>query len=161
MDWVNIGKYWKKYRWPCLILFVGILLLLIPNGSSKKPEQEGIIEKGDNILSVEETLSEILSMVQGAGKVRVMLTVSSGEETLYQNNCSISENGNEKQDTVIMTDSERNEKGLVRKIIPPEYLGAIIVCQGADDPTVRLNLIEAVSNVTGLRSDKISILKMN
>lgn len=161
MDWVNIGKYWKKYQWPCLILFVGILLLLIPNGSSKKPEQEGIIEKGDNILSVEETLSEILSMVQGAGKVRVMLTVSSGEETLYQNNCSISENGNEKQDTVIMTDSERNEKGLVRKIIPPEYLGAIIVCQGADDPTVRLNLIEAVSNVTGLRSDKISILKMN
>ncbi len=161
MDWVNIGKYWNKFRWPCLILFVGILLLLIPNGSSKKPEQEGIIEKGDNILSVEETLSEILSMVQGAGKVRVMLTVSSGEETLYQNNCSISENGNEKQDTVIMTDSERNEKGLVRKIIPPEYLGAIIVCQGADDPTVRLNLIEAVSNVTGLRSDKISILKMN
>ena len=161
MDWVNIGKYWKKYRWPCLILFVGIILLLIPNGSSKKPEQEGIIEKGDNILSVEETLSEILSMVQGAGKVRVMLTVSSSEETLYQNNCSISENGNEKQDTVIMTDSERNEKGLVRKIIPPEYLGAIIVCQGADDPTVRLNLIEAVSNVTGLRSDKISILKMN
>lgn len=161
MDWVNIGKYWNKYRWPCLILFVGIILLLIPNGSSKKPEQEGIIEKGDNILSVEETLSEILSMVQGAGKVRVMLTVSSGEETLYQNNCSISENGNEKQDTVIMTDSERNEKGLVRKIIPPEYLGAIIVCQGADDPTVRLNLIEAVSNVTGLRSDKISILKMN
>ena len=161
MDWVNIGKYWNKYRWPCLILFVGILLLLIPNGSSKKPEQEGIIEKGDNILSVEETLSEILSMVQGAGKVRVMLTVSSSEETLYQNNCSISENGNEKQDTVIMTDSERNEKGLVRKIIPPEYLGAIIVCQGADDPTVRLNLIEAVSNVTGLRSDKISILKMN
>lgn len=161
MDWVNIGKYWNKYRWPCLILFVGILLLLIPNGSSKKPEQEGIIEKGDNILSVEETLSEILSMVQGAGKVRVMLTVSSGEETLYQNNCSTTENGNEKQDTVIMTDSERNEKGLVRKIIPPEYLGAIIVCQGADDPTVRLNLIEAVSNVTGLRSDKISILKMN
>lgn len=161
MDWVNIGKYWNKFRWPCLILLVGIILLLIPNGSSKKPEQEGIIEKGDNILSVEETLSEILSMVQGAGKVRVMLTVSSGEETLYQNNCSISENGNEKQDTVIMTDSERNEKGLVRKIIPPEYLGAIIVCQGADDPTVRLNLIEAVSNVTGLRSDKISILKMN
>ena len=161
MDWVNIGKYWNKFRWPCLILFVGIILLLIPNGSSKKPEQEGIIEKGDNILSVEETLSEILSMVQGAGKVRVMLTVSSGEETLYQNNCLISENGNEKQDTVIMTDSERNEKGLVRKVIPPEYLGAIIVCQGADDPTVRLNLIEAVSNVTGLRSDKISILKMN
>ena len=161
MDWVNIGKYLNKYRWPCLILFVGIILLLIPSGSGKNTEQEDIIEKRENILSVEETLSEILSMVQGAGKVRVMLTISSGEETLYQNDSSISENGNEKRDTVITTDSERNERGLVRKTIPPEYLGAIIVCQGADNPTVRLNLIEAVSNVTGLRSDKISILKMN
>ena len=39
-------------------------------------------------------------------------------------------------------------------------MGAIVVCQGGDNATVRLAIIEAVSNVTGLGADKISVLKM-
>ena len=39
-------------------------------------------------------------------------------------------------------------------------VGAIIVCQGGDSPTVRLNIVEAVSNVTGIGSDRITVLKM-
>jgi len=39
-------------------------------------------------------------------------------------------------------------------------MGAVIVCQGADDPQVRLSIVDAVSKVTGLGSDKISVLKM-
>jgi stage III sporulation protein AG len=39
-------------------------------------------------------------------------------------------------------------------------MGAIVVCQGGDQPTVRLAILDAVSKVTGLGADKISILKM-
>jgi stage III sporulation protein AG len=41
----------------------------------------------------------------------------------------------------------------------PAYQGAVIVCQGADNSAVRLAVSEAVSALTGLSSDKISILK--
>ena len=52
------------------------------------------------------------------------------------------------------------ESGLIRQINPPAYLGAIVVCQGADNNTVRLAIVEAVSRATGLGADKISVLKM-
>ena len=161
MDRMKILELSKKYGWPVVILLAGILLLLLPGKGSSEITDAGIIETVDNILTLEEALSEILSTVQGAGKVRVMLSVASGEETLYQSNSSITDGGSGKSDTVIVSDSQRNEQGLVKQINPPVYLGAIVVCQGADSPTVRLALTEAVANMTGLTSDKISVLKMN
>lgn len=36
-----------------------------------------------------------------------------------------------------------------------------MVCQGADNAAVRLAIVEAVSKVTGLGANRISVLKMN
>ena len=160
MDRIKLMEYGKKYAWPAIILLTGMVLLLLPGKDPQEMEGQGIIETADNIMSLEEALSEILSTVQGAGKVKVMLSVASGEETLYQSNRNLSENGSGKEDTVIISDSQRNELGLIKQINPPEYQGAIVVCQGADSPAVRLALTEAVARVTGLTMDKISILKM-
>ena len=38
--------------------------------------------------------------------------------------------------------------------------GAVIVCRGAEDPDVRLNVTNAVAAYTGLGSDKITVMKM-
>ena len=37
--------------------------------------------------------------------------------------------------------------------------GVVIVCDGADDAAVKLDIIHAVGSYTGFRSDKITILK--
>ena len=62
--------------------------------------------------------------------------------------------------TVVVTGSSREETGLVSQLLPPTYRGAVILCQGADNAQVRLSIVEAVSNATGLSTDKISVLKM-
>ena len=54
----------------------------------------------------------------------------------------------------------RKQTGLVQQVNPPTYLGAVIVCQGADSASVRLAIVEAVGSVTGLSTDKITVLKM-
>jgi len=38
--------------------------------------------------------------------------------------------------------------------------GAVVVCEGAENPTVQWNVTNAVSAYTGLGSDKISVIKM-
>lgn len=38
--------------------------------------------------------------------------------------------------------------------------GVVVVCDGAEDARVRLDIIRAVSSYTGFASDKITILKM-
>lgn len=88
-----------------------------------------------------------------------MLTVSQGEKTVYQTDSDVTDQSSNSS-TVIITDESRTEAGLVRQILPEQYQGAIIVCHGADDPSVRLAIVEAVSDVTGLGADRISVLKM-
>ena len=106
----------------------------------------------------------MLSKVHGAGNVEVMLNVSQGEKTIYQVDEDLSEgdsSSSSQTQTVILSDSQRNEYGLVQQINPPTYLGAIVLCQGADDPVVKLALVDAVSKITGLNANQISILKMD
>lgn len=153
----------SKYKYILLIMVAGIALLLLPSTNNSATQNTGISESEVNILSVEDQLSQILGSVKGAGKVQVMLSISNGEETIYQtneNHTSDADRISHDTDTVTITDSGRAQTGLVRQVNPPTYSGAIVVCQGADDPGVRLSIMEAVSKITGLRTDKISVLKM-
>ena len=157
----KIIDFVRKYRFVVLILLVGIGLMLIPLGNDDRSgtAEETITPKQPDIT---EELCQILSRIDGAGEVSVMLTIRTGISTVYQADESTTsgESGSSKQDTVIVTDENRVETGLVQHIVYPEYRGAIIVCQGADNAVVRLNIMEAVSRITGLGMDKISVLKM-
>ena len=113
--------------------------------------------------SLEQRLEAILSGIEGAGQVRVLLTEKAGRETLYQTDSrsqTDQDSSDRSDDTVLVEDAERVETGLVRQILEPEYRGAVILCQGADSASVRLAVVEAVSCVTGLGADQISVLKM-
>lgn len=155
------SEFIVKHKYVVFILFIGLLLMLMPTG---KPEEEPVImQENESILTIEQQLAQILSSVEGAGKVQVMLTQSAGEETLFQTNqdhAITGESSSSRADTIIVTDAQRNEAGLIKQVIPPTYLGAIIVCQGADKPSVRLAIVDAVSRATGLGADRISVLKM-
>ena len=93
----------------------------------------------------------------------VLLTEQTGSETSFQTDISSDEqeqSARESADTVIAEDASRHEHGLVRRADAPIYRGAVIACQGAGSPQIRLEVIEAVRCVTGLRSDQISVVKM-
>lgn len=150
-----------KYKYALLVLIIGLALLLIPGKSTqvKKAETYQSPETIHKTLS-QESLEEILRSVQGAGKVKVLLSMATGEETVYQTDTESANEGDGKVQTVIITDSQRSETGLVRQVNPAAYKGAIVVCQGADSPSVRLAITQAVSKITGLGSDAICVLKM-
>lgn len=151
-----------KYKYVCIVLLAGIALLLIPGKKEATNIPVSAPKTSEQNLD-EHLLAEILESVSGAGEVRVMLSVASGEKTVYQTNQNSSgaaNNVSSKTDTVIITDAQRNEEGLINQINPPVYLGAIIVCQGGDNPSVKLAITQAVSKITGLRTDSICVLKM-
>lgn len=152
-----------KYKYVIMVFIIGVILMLLPVSKNTSHEKVVITESEANILSVEDQLSHILSDVKGAGKVQVMLSIAYGEEILYQtneNHSSDADRFSNSKSTVTTTDASRNQTGLIRQINPPIYSGAIIVCEGADNPTVKFVITEAVAKFTGLGTDKISILKM-
>ena len=121
------------------------------------------IERTTYETDIQMELETILGCIWGAGNVKVMLKEATGAETVYQSNEDHTDSENStttRTDVITITDSNRGEYGLIRQVNPPKYMGAIILCQGADDPTVRLAVVDAVSKITGLGSDKIAVLKM-
>ena len=150
MDQLKIRELVKKYRYGLLVLLAGIVLMLLPAQEEEKAEPT--VEETEPV-DMETRLEQILTRIEGAGEVAVMLTEASGEETVYQTD-------GDGADTVLVTDENRKEQGLVRTRQPPVYRGAIVVCRGADSAYVRLAVVEAVANVTGLGTDKITVLKM-
>lgn len=149
----------KDYKYVVLILAVGILIMMIP---AKNDRESKVYEQTEEkeLYTLEQSLSDLLSKIEGAGKVEILLTQSQGEKKLYQTDQDTGYQENQRISTVIITDSGKNQQGLVQQIISPVYLGAVIICQGADDASVRYAIVDAVSNVTGLSTDKISVLKM-
>lgn len=154
----------RKYKYVGIVLLVGMILMMIPgkDTTANNIEPKEIVAESEE-ASLEEKLEEILSFVKGAGKVKVMLSVLEGESTLYQTDSTHAQsenNADTRTQTIIITDSSRDESGLVYQRNPPVYQGAIILSQGADDPQVKLAIVDAVMDVTGLGADKISVLKM-
>ena len=156
----KIKDLWKKYRYGILVVLLGIILMCWPSGernATALPEQADTESAREN--SFEESLCGILSHIKGAGKVEVLLTEAKGAETMYQLDIN-SGSDTARHDTVIITGADRGQTGLIKQVNPPSYLGAIVVCQGADSPSVRLAIVQAVSSVTGLGADRITVLKM-
>ena len=147
----------KQYRYGLLILVLGIGFMLMPVSGETK--EETVVVESRSTLDIASSLEEILSKIEGVGKVNVMLTPATGEITIYQTDTDHA-GDSYREDTVLVTDSARGQNGLVRQILPATYQGAIIVCQGGDRASVKLAIVEAVSSVTGLTSNHITVLKM-
>ena len=149
----------SKYKYVMIVIVAGLFFMLVPvnnEESEKAPDSQVVTPRG-----MQEALEDILGGIQGVGKVRVLLTEAQGQRTVYVFDQSSSGGGDSvKSDAVIITDADRAQSGMIAQVIPPVYLGAIIVCQGGDQPTVRLAVVEAVCDATGLSADKITVLKM-
>ena len=162
MDWIGtkerVQEFLKRYWYVALALAVGLILMAIPSNKNDAEMPEEILLA--DAPALQEELEQILAQIRGAGKVKVLLTESSGAQTVYQTDQDTRGEGSGNLKTVIVTDADRNQNGLIYRIDPPVYLGAVIVCQGGDSAAVKLAIVEAVSSVTGLSTDRITVLKM-
>ncbi len=145
-----------RFRYPILIFLVGLGLMLLPTGE-KAPAAETVGPVPE--AGLETQLEIILSQIAGAGEVRILLTMEAGREVRFQTDLD-SDADSRREDTVLVEGADREETGLVRQTLEPRYRGAVVVCQGADNAAVRLAIVEAVSCVTGLGADRISVLKL-
>lgn len=170
--WEKLLAFVKKNKYVLLVLAAGLVLILWPGGkedgepvAAVSAEEQGV---SFSLEKQEEKLTEILQKIDGAGQVEVMLTVRTSAErvvaTEEERRASAAGGGEEETEstvTVVVVSSDRNETPVTIKYIYPEYQGAVVVAEGAGDAAVRLALTDAVSAVTGLSTDKITVVKMN
>ena len=152
-----------------MILAGAVLLLLPPLWEKDGAEERGAEypasqeEAGaDSTDDLERRLKEALTQIQGVGEANVILTLKSGPQKILaqDSDTSVSERGTESNvSSVILSRGSGQEDAIVIQQLSPQYQGALVICSGGDDPEVRLRLVEAVSALTGLGADKISVCK--
>lgn len=129
------------------------------------------------VRSLENDLSSILSKIQGAGRVSVMITLKSGTEIIPAKDESISDKVTNEKDTsggtrvinekttddkVVFTAAQGgNSKPLIIKEINPEIKGVIVVAEGAKDSKVKLKISQAVQTVLDIPAYRVTVYERN
>jgi len=127
--------------------------------------------------ALEEELEEFLSLVAGAGRVRVMISALGDRETIFavdstENRSHIIEEDAQggtrdqrqystQEQTVIITDRNGIDQPLVLREISPRVEGIVIIAEGGDDPFVRDALTRAAMAVLGVEAHRVQVLAMN
>ena len=93
--------------------------------------------------------------------VTVTLTVKSGMEQVLaaDRTTSVTERGNSVEERTVVVNNGSGQEAVVRLERYPVFQGALVVSQGADRAEVRLVLTQAVSALTGLGADRITVCK--
>ena len=157
----RIQCVFNKYKYVALVVIIGIALMLLPTDKKDADPPNTIKESTETDVPLDSKIANLLRTMHGVGEVNVLLSVVTGEERIYQIDEDISDDERDVQrSTVIVSDASRNQQGLIKQIIPPTYNGAVVVCDGGDDPTVKFAVVDAVSKLTGLSTDRISVIKM-
>ena len=141
------------------IVFI-VISEFIPKSSYKKAETGE--QNKNSVSSYEETLEKrlesIISSVDGAGRVQVMVTLDTSEQTQYakdeKENSKSGDKSSEKsyEKKYVLTD---DDGGGVLKTT-----GVIVVCDGGDNAAVKNGITSAVRAALSVDSNKITVLKM-
>lgn len=158
----------ERYKYVLLVIFLGAVLLLWPEAEEKKTDlQVGATVDTTSCTSfdlteMEEKMARTLSQIEGTGEVQVLLTVKNSARNILAEDRTVQMQegrGEQEVETVVISTGSGSQAPVLVEQVFPEFQGALIVSGGGDQIQVRLKLVEAVSALTGLGTDKICVCK--
>ena len=203
-DKLAAGKWKEKLtRDNFLVLtLMGVLLLVIawPVKDEKKMSESVLLDSESDILNLqtnyrtnvlneadsgadfrpeyaaylEDALEQFLSTVDGVGKVKVMITLEDGGETLVEKDVTTSRKGTTQVDTggsqnttditeeeaTIYMEKKDGDIPFVRQIKYPKVAGVVVSAQGGGNAATAQKITKAIQALFGIEAHKIIIVKM-
>ncbi|MBQ2288195.1 MAG: hypothetical protein II251_05765 [Lachnospiraceae bacterium] len=178
----------------CILILIGILCLVVVWPTSKKDSKSSAETLLDNtgtrmedetdmdtslnlyIENQEVRLKNILSQIEGAGEVQVMIRASASkayivEKDMTTNSSSVyetdAEGGTRKSDekqrteaSLYTKDHNGNDVPWIVKEMEPEIEGVLIAAQGGDQNQVAGEITQAVQVLFDIPVHKIKVVKM-
>ena len=162
--WQRLKPLWDDEKRRVQLLaaagMAGLLLLAVsewlPAETAAAPSAAET-QDTDDAAQLEQQMAELLGTVEGAGTVRVMVTVSHREKTVYAADTESRADGSAASTPVLVSG---NTAGLVETVYAPEVLGVAVVCTGGDDPAVQASITALVQALTDVGTHHITVAKM-
>lgn len=196
---MNLNKFLDKYFKGntkklaanfIVFLLIGVLLILIGNIASnlyakKTPNESAAVEVSTNSEAVDLTsgyqeklkreLADILSQMEGVGKVSVMIYFNGGSESLPAMNINdtskkTDEKDNQggtrttiestKNESIVVINDANSSKPFIVKQLNPSIAGVIVVAEGADNAEIKEKIHNAVKTALSLSSNRVTVMPM-
>lgn len=157
----------KKPIFPKLLISVGLIIMVMIVFSDFSEDRDTKDISEDNvdfntsdtyIDSTEIRLSEVLMSIEGVGKAKVLVNVSSTEEYVYAE--EFKQGSSNTENEIVIIDSGSKKEALIKKVKIPEISGIVVVCEGGDDPKVCEKVYKAVSTALKIPSSRIYVAEM-
>lgn len=170
-----------------IILFLcGVFLLVLswPTGSSKKEkavsetEETKVTEtvsQEEYVQKLEKRLENMLSKLEGAKRVKVMITLkNSGEKVTLKDSPYSQETDTQKEgerqnestrfsteETTVLVETEAGKEPYVIKEKEPQVEGVLVLVEGMERTELKNEISEAVEALFGVPTHKIKVMKMD
>ena len=146
----------NRARLAVLLGAAAMLFLLLSElfTSSEKPAAASAVpaDEGAYRQQLEQQLSDLIAQVEGAGRTTVMITLESGEETIYALD-TLSGQTQQQQTHVLLDDGT----ALAQTVCAPRVCGVAVVCEGGGDVRVAVRITELVGALLDVPSNRICV----
>lgn len=159
----------RKLMLIILTAAAGIILLVISFiGAEKSDNDENTVyetvefNESEYTAQLENKLKEMITLINGAGRTKVIVTLECDYETVYAKDGSLSQDDNstDEDSEYIIIDSKETQSGLLLKTVTPKVRGVAVVCEGGDNPYVSNAVTEMLSAVLDIGVNRISVAKI-
>lgn len=160
---MNIKKLTEKIKsiknfelYVALALAAVVCLAVFATSTKVDKSAEDTTEFDEYITSMENKISSVIGKIDGCKNVKVAITYSAVDEKVYAYETETVQKGDgviSQTQTVVMVQG----KPLVVKTLPPQISGVVVVCQGADDPSVRVKIKQVVVTLLNVSMDKVQV----
>ncbi len=165
----------KKVLVVLLVGLLGVLLIALSGGNTARKEQ-GVgsinFDEREYVESLEKRLKEVLVQIDGVGDCQFLVTLDTGIEYIYATEGkatasasvndmqSVSTSQSNKEDSyIIVRDSNGAESPILLKTVEPMVKGVAVVCDGGDKIIVKQKIVETVSTVLNISSNRVCVIK--
>lgn len=160
-----------------LLVIFAIILIIIYSSTTKSSSSKNISNSSSDFTAreysqyLEDKLSDILSNISGAGKVKVVITLDGGMRYEYAKESEEITTSNEiggntntkttKNEEVVLVTINGKSTPLVIKESYPDVCGVVVVASGAASAQVKLNILRAVTTLLNVDENCIQIMVGN
>lgn len=145
-----------KIEYVIVVALAAIALIIVLNAfpeSNGESASGGASDVDAYVSNLESKLEKSLKQVKGAGKVTVIISVSTSAEQVYATERVVETSGNTVETPVLVSG-----KMVLLKEKYPEIMGVVVVAEGANSLSVKVDLINACKVFLSIDESKIKIL---
>lgn len=172
----DIFKGDKKILILSVISIIAVFLIMFSECSQDKKSipTDTDFNINEYILTTQKKITDIVQMIDGAGKAEVMITPEKTIEYVYfqeekiktdtqaenSMNSSKQTTKTETQTAAAVVENNSNKKeALVTTTIMPKIAGVVVICEGGGNPVVQERVINAVATALNIEQRRVFVTK--